>query len=87
MRVGLSVREGERLFSALLPTTTDAGGARYPELVELLRSNNAKWYEAERGIAHKVSGGYGRPTTPIVGGFDGEPLPAKSGGALKRSRG
>lgn len=56
MRVSLSVREGERLFSALLPTTTDAGGARYPELVDFLRSNNAKWYEVERGIADKVGG-------------------------------
>lgn len=56
MRIGLSVREGERLFSALLPTTTDAGGARYPELVNFLRSNNAKWYEVERGIADKVGG-------------------------------
>lgn len=54
MRVSLSVREGVRLFSALLPTTTDAGGARYPELIDFLRSNNAKWYEAERGIADKV---------------------------------
>eukprot|EP00903_Cladosiphon_okamuranus_P019202 g17658.t2 len=54
MRIGLSVREGERLFLALLPTTTDADGARYPELVDFLRSNNAKWYEVERGIADKI---------------------------------
>lgn len=54
MRVGLSVREGELLYSALLPRTTDAVGARYPELVEFLRSNNVKWYDAERDIADKV---------------------------------
>lgn len=54
MRVPLSVREGSRLFSALLPATADAGGARYPELIDFLRSSNAKWYEVERGIADKV---------------------------------
>lgn len=54
MRVSLNVREGERLFSALLPTTTDAAGARYPELVNFLRSKNAKWFDVERGIADKV---------------------------------
>lgn len=56
MRVSLSAREGERLFLALLPTTTDAGGARYPELIDFLRSNNAKWYDIERDIANKVGG-------------------------------
>eukprot|EP00752_Nemacystus_decipiens_P018631 g16705.t1 len=63
MRVSLSVREGERLFSALLPTNTDAGGARYPELVDFLRSRNAKWYDVERGIADKIRAAMGADST------------------------
>lgn len=54
MRLPLSVREGNRLYSALLPATTDAGGARYSDIIDFLRRNNEKWYEVERDIAEKV---------------------------------
>lgn len=68
MRVSLSAREGGRLFSALLPTTTEAGGARYPELIDFLRSKNARWYDVEREIADKV----GAALVPIFGkGLEG----------------
>lgn len=75
MRVGLSVREGDRLYSALLPTTTDAGGARYTELVDFLRSNNAKWYDAERGIADKVG-----VNDTLIGGLERPVLADREGG-------
>ncbi|CAM9599986.1 unnamed protein product [Scytosiphon promiscuus] len=54
MRVSLSTREGERLFLSLLPTAPDAVGANYSELVEFLRSNNARWYDVEKAIADKI---------------------------------
>lgn len=31
-------------------------GARYDDLIDFLRSNGAKWYEMERGVADKVRG-------------------------------